>query len=56
MLAGRKGIFVQTIQINQRVDGRITMEASPEEVADLHLEVAVVARTTMRKEARTLGG
>jgi hypothetical protein len=56
MLAGRKGIFVQIVQINQLVDGRIIVEASQEEVVDLHLEVAVAARTTMEKEARTLGG
>jgi hypothetical protein len=38
------------------VDGRITVEVSPEEVVDLHLEVAVAARMAMEKEARTLGG
>jgi hypothetical protein len=56
MLAGRKGIFVQIVQINQLVDGRITVEANPEEVVDLHLEVAVAARMTTEKEAETLGG
>jgi hypothetical protein len=56
MLAGRKGIFVQIVQINQLVDGRITVEASPEEMVDLHLEVAVAARTTTGKESGTLGG
>jgi hypothetical protein len=30
MLAGRKGIFIQIVQINQLVDGRITVEASQE--------------------------
>jgi hypothetical protein len=56
MLAGRKGIFVQIVQINQLVDGRITVEVNPEEVVDLHLEVVVAARMTMEKEAGTLGG
>jgi hypothetical protein len=56
MLAERKGIYVQIVQINQLVDGRITGEASLEEVVDLHLEVAVVARMGTEKEAGTLGG
>jgi hypothetical protein len=56
MLAGRKGIFVLIVLINQLVDGRITVVASLEEVDDLHLEVAVEARTTTEKEAGTLGG
>jgi hypothetical protein len=55
MLAGRKGIFVQIVLINQLVDGRITGEASLEEVVDLHLEVAVAVRMTMEKEAGILG-
>jgi hypothetical protein len=55
LLAGRKGISVQIAQINQLVDGRITVEARPELVADLHLEVAVAARMTTEKEAGTLG-
>jgi hypothetical protein len=55
MLAGRKGIFVQIVLINQLEDGRITGEASPEEVVGPHLEVAVAARTTTEKEAGTLG-
>jgi hypothetical protein len=49
MLAGRKGISIQIVQINQVVDGRITVEVSQEEVVDLHLEVAVAARTTTEK-------
>jgi hypothetical protein len=56
MLAGRKGISVRIVLINQLEDGRITGEASQEEVVDRHLEVAVAARTTMEKEAGTLGG
>jgi hypothetical protein len=56
MLAGRKGIFVQTVLINQLEDGRITGEASSEEVVDPHLEVVVAVRMTTEKEARTLGG
>jgi hypothetical protein len=56
MLAERKGIFIQIVQINQRVDGLITGEASQEEVVDLHLEVAVAARMGTEKEAKTLGG
>jgi hypothetical protein len=56
MLAEKKGIFVQIVQINQLVDCWITVEASQEEVVDLHLEVAVAARMGMEKEARTLGG
>jgi hypothetical protein len=56
MPTGRKGIFVQIAQINQLVDGRITVEARLEEVADLHLEVVVVARMGTEKEARILGG
>jgi hypothetical protein len=55
MLAGRKGIFVRIALINQLEDGRITGEASPEEVVDSHLEVVVAARTTTEKEAGTLG-
>jgi hypothetical protein len=56
MLAGRKGISVQIALINQLVDGRIIVVVRQEEVVDLHLEVAVAARMTMEKEARTLGG
>jgi hypothetical protein len=56
MLAGRKGIFVLIVLKNQLVDGRITREASQEEVVDLHLEVEVAARTTTEKEAGTLEG
>jgi hypothetical protein len=56
LLVGRKGISIQIAQINLRGDGRITVEASPEEVVDLHLVVAVAARMTMEKEAGTLGG
>jgi hypothetical protein len=52
---GRKGIFIQIVQINQRVDGRITVEARLEEVADLHLVVAA-ARMGTEKEAGILGG
>jgi hypothetical protein len=55
MPAGRKGIFVQIVQINQLVDGQITVEARQEEVVDLHLEVAVAARMGTEKEARILG-
>jgi hypothetical protein len=46
---------VQIVQINQRVDGRITVEASLEEVDDLHLEVAVAAKMGTVKEAGLLG-
>jgi hypothetical protein len=56
MVAGRKVIFALIVQINQLEDGLITGEASLEEVDDLHLEVAVAARTTTEKEAGTLGG
>jgi hypothetical protein len=54
LLVGRKGVSVQIAQINQLVDGRITMEARQELVADLHLEVAVVAIMGTGKEAETL--
>jgi hypothetical protein len=56
MLAGRKGISVQIVLINQLVDGRIIVVVSQEEVVDLHLEVAAAARTTTEKEAGILGG
>jgi hypothetical protein len=56
MVAGRKGIFILIVQINQLVDGRITVEASLEEVDDLHPEVAVAARMETEKEAGILGG
>jgi hypothetical protein len=56
MLAGRKGISIRIVLINQLEDGRITGEASQEEVVDLHLEVAVAVRMTTEKEAGTLGG
>jgi hypothetical protein len=56
MLAGKKGIFIQIVLINQLEDGQITEEASQEEVVDLQLEVAVAVRMTTEKEARTLGG
>jgi hypothetical protein len=56
MLMGRKGISIQIVLINQLEDGRITEEASQEEVVDPHLEVVVAARTTMEKEVGTLGG
>jgi hypothetical protein len=56
MLVEKKGIFIQIVQINQLVDGWITVEASQEEVVDLHLEVAVAARMGTKKEAKTLGG
>jgi hypothetical protein len=52
----KRGTFVQTVQINELVDGLITVEANQEEVVDLHLEVAVAARTITKKEAGTLGG
>jgi hypothetical protein len=55
LLAGRKGISIQIVQINLLVDSRITAEARQEEVADLHLEVAVAARMGTEKEARILG-
>jgi hypothetical protein len=51
----KRGTFIQIVQINQLVVGRITMEASLEEVVDLYLEVAVAARTGMEKEAGILG-
>jgi hypothetical protein len=56
LLAGRKGTNIQIVQINLLVDGRITVEARQEEVADLHLEVAVAVRMGTEKEARILGG
>jgi hypothetical protein len=49
MLAGRKGISVRIVLINQLEDGRITGEASQEKVVDLHLGVAVAARMTTEK-------
>jgi hypothetical protein len=52
----KRGTFVQIVLINQLVDGRITVEANPEEVDDLHLEVAVAARMGTVKEAGILGG
>jgi hypothetical protein len=55
LLAGRKGISIQIVQINQLEDGRITVEARQEEAVDLHLEVAVAARMGMEKEAGILG-
>jgi hypothetical protein len=51
----KRGTFVQIVQINQLVDGRLTVEARQEEVDDLHLEVAVAARMGMVKEAGLLG-
>jgi hypothetical protein len=54
LLAGRKGIFVLIVLINQLVDGRITMEARLEEVDNLHLEVVVAARMGTEKEAKIL--
>jgi hypothetical protein len=50
MVAGRKGIFVQIVLINQLEEGRITVEA-----VKPHLEAVVAARTTTEKEAGTLG-
>jgi hypothetical protein len=55
MLAGRKGIFVRIVLINQLGDGRIIVVVSQEEVVEPHLEVAVATRTTTEKEAKTLG-
>jgi hypothetical protein len=55
MVAGRKVIFIRIVQTNQWEDGRITGEASLEEVVDPHLEVVVAARMTTVKEAGTLG-
>jgi hypothetical protein len=46
---------VQIVQINQWVDGRITVEASLEEVDGLHLEVVVAAKMGTVKEAGLLG-
>jgi hypothetical protein len=51
----KRGTFVQIVQINQLVDGRLTVEARQEEVDDLHPEVAVAARMGTVKEARLLG-
>jgi hypothetical protein len=56
MLVEKRVTFVQIVQINQRVDGRITVVASLEEVDDLHLEVAAAARMGTEKEAGILGG
>jgi hypothetical protein len=55
MLAGRKGIFVWTVQINQLVVGQLTVEVRQEEVDDPHLEAVVVAKMGMVKEAEHLG-
>jgi hypothetical protein len=44
MLAGRKGIFIQTVQINQLVVGQLTVAARQEEVDDPHLEAVVAAK------------
>jgi hypothetical protein len=55
MLTGRKGIFVQTIQINQLVVGQLTVEVRQEEVDDPHLEAAVAAKMGTVKEAGLLG-
>jgi hypothetical protein len=52
----KRGTFVQIVLINQLVDGRITVEASLEEVDDLHPEVAVAARMGTEKEVGILGG
>jgi hypothetical protein len=54
LLAGRKGTSIQIVQINLLVDGRITVQARHEGVADLHLEVAA-ARMGTEKEAVILG-
>jgi hypothetical protein len=56
MLAERKGISIQIVQINQLEDGWIAVEARQEEAVDLHLEVVVAARMATEKEAGTLGG
>jgi hypothetical protein len=55
MLVERRGIFIQIVQTNQLVVGRLTVEARPEEVDDLHLEVVVAARMGMVNEAKLLG-
>jgi hypothetical protein len=54
MVAGRKVTSIQIVQINLLVDGRITVEARQEGVANLHLEVAA-ARMGTEKEAVILG-
>jgi hypothetical protein len=51
----KRGTFIQIVQINPLVDGRIIVEARHEEVDDLHLEVAATARMGTEKEARILG-
>jgi hypothetical protein len=52
----KRGTFIEIVQINPLVDGRIIVEARQEEVDDLHLEVVVTARMGTKKEAGTLGG
>jgi hypothetical protein len=52
----KRGISVQTARINPLGDGLIIVEASLEEVDDLHPEVAVAARMETEKEAGILGG
>jgi hypothetical protein len=55
MLVGKRGTFIQIVQINQLVDGRLTVEVKQEEVDDPHLEAAVVAKMGTVKEAGLLG-
>jgi hypothetical protein len=52
----KRGISVQIVRINPLGDGLIIVEATSEEVDDLHLEVAAAAIMGTEKEAGILGG
>jgi hypothetical protein len=56
MLVEKRGIYVQIARINPLGDGLIVVEASQEELDDLHLEVEAAARMGTEKEAVILGG
>jgi hypothetical protein len=51
----KRGTFSLIALTNQPEDGQLIVEARPEEVDDLHLEVAVAARMEMGKGAGLLG-
>jgi hypothetical protein len=54
MLVERRGIFGLTVPTSQLEDSQLKVEGTLSDVEDHHLEVAIVAKTTMGREARLL--
>jgi hypothetical protein len=51
MLVEMRGIFGLTVPTSQLEVGQLKVEVTQAEVEDLHLEVAIAAKTTLGREA-----